>query len=420
MVLLRLPFLLIVLVYQSIFLAFSQIWANKVRSILTTVGIVIGIASVTAVVAALTGLKTNILSEFESIGGAESFIFPRMPDRGRARNIQWQSLRFREDQFENILQHCPSVERITKLMNVWRPVSRGHKTDENVRITGIDPDWHSIENRSVILGRPFSHVDMAQGKPVCLINAKVQEKLDLDRDCIGQSVFVGQQRFMIVGMVEKRSESSMFGDNQEGLEVLIPFSAARKMVPRGGFFCIATSRSPDVSEDARAEIMFFLRKSRRLTPTDPNNFEVEAIDKYIDQFKKIANGITLAAAGVVGISLLVGGVGIMNIMLVSVSERTREIGLRKAVGARPGAILLQFLIEAIILCMFGGVIGVAAGQGLTSLMKGLPDAFLDKAYIPAWAVGLSFGFAAAVGLIFGIFPAVKAARLDPIDALRHE
>src|SRR5256885_9667504 len=130
--------------------------------------------------------------------------------------------------------------------------------------------------------------------------------------------------------------------------------------------------------------------------------------------------MTMVATGIVGISLLVGGVGIMNIMLVSVSERTREIGLRKAVGARPSAILLQFLIEATMLCLMGGLIGLLAGQGLTSAMASIPQAKLEKAYIPGWAVALSFGFSAAVGLIFGMFPAIKAARLDPIEALRHE
>jgi putative ABC transport system permease protein len=130
--------------------------------------------------------------------------------------------------------------------------------------------------------------------------------------------------------------------------------------------------------------------------------------------------MTMVAAGIVGISLLVGGVGIMNIMLVSVSERTREIGLRKAVGARPSAILFQFLIEATMLCLMGGLVGLLVGQGLTTAMASIPQAKLDKAYIPGWAVALSFGFSAAVGLIFGMFPAIKAARLDPIDALRHE
>ncbi len=144
------------------------------------------------------------------------------------------------------------------------------------------------------------------------------------------------------------------------------------------------------------------------------------IEEILQEFNKIAVGVTAVAGGIVGISLLVGGVGIMNIMLVSVSERTREIGLRKAVGARPSAILLQFLVEAVVLCLFGGMIGLGIGQGLTSLIAKIPGASLDMAYIPLWAIGLSFGFAGSVGVFFGMFPAIKAARLDPIEALRHE
>jgi putative ABC transport system permease protein len=175
-----------------------------------------------------------------------------------------------------------------------------------------------------------------------------------------------------------------------------------------------------VSEEARAELTFFLRKTRHIKPEEPNNFRLEVVEQYIQQFNRVAIAITMVAAGVVGISLLVGGVGIMNIMLVSVSERTREIGLRKAVGARPAAILLQFLVEAVMICLFGGLIGVLFGHLLTRAMAQIPNAQLDKAYVPAWAVAISFGFAASVGLIFGMFPAIKASRLDPIEALRHE
>ncbi|MCK4299621.1 MAG: FtsX-like permease family protein, partial [Planctomycetes bacterium] len=142
--------------------------------------------------------------------------------------------------------------------------------------------------------------------------------------------------------------------------------------------------------------------------------------RFLEQFNKVALAITAVAGGIVGISLLVGGIGIMNIMLVSVSERTREIGLRKAVGAGPVAILLQFLVEAVTLCLIGGLVGVTVGQLLTTAIANIPNAQLEKAYIPAWAIALSFGFAMAVGLFFGMIPAVKAARLDPIDALRHE
>jgi putative ABC transport system permease protein len=415
--LLRLPIAVLLIVYQSAFLALGQIWANKVRSVLTTIGIVIGVASVTAVIAALTGLKTSVLSQFESIGTNKIFVFP---NRGTNRNVSYQRIRFKNEHFDGLLAHCPSVANFTRMMNSRDTVAYGTRVEQNVDTTAIDPAWHQIEGRTVQFGRPFSLVDVEKGSPVCLINDKTREQLALPTDCVGQSILVGRARFLIVGVLEPHTEAAMFGAERSGLEVFVPFTAMQRLQPYSGFSVIAASRSPEVSEEAQAEIRFFLRKTRRIRFGDPDNFRVEAVEKFLQQFKQIAETITFAAVGVVGISLLVGGVGIMNIMLVSVSERTREIGLRKAVGARPAAILLQFLVEAVMLCFFGGAIGLLGGQGLTSLARGIPGAHLEQAYIPAWAVALSFGFAAAVGLIFGMFPAIKAASLDPIDALRHE
>jgi putative ABC transport system permease protein len=418
MPLIRLPFSILLIVYQSAFLALSQIWANKVRSILTTIGIVIGVASVTAVIAALTGLKANVLAEFESLGTNKIFI---RPDSGGNRYMSYQRYRFHNEQFEGLLEHCPSVGTFTRRMRSrMDTVSFGTRTEPNVDVNGIDPAWHKIESRSVLEGRQFSLVDIEQGRPVCLINDITREKLAHGVDCIGQSIHVGRHRFYIVGIVETRPESSMFGGEGKGLEVYLPFTTLQRLQPYYGFNVVAESKSPEVSDEAVAELKFFLRKTRRVKFGEADTFNIEPLQQYVDKFKSIASGITMAATGVVGISLLVGGVGIMNIMLVSVSERTREIGLRKAVGARPSAILLQFLVEAVMLCFFGGLIGVAGGQGLTSMMRGIEAAHLQKAYIPAWAIALSFGFAGAVGLIFGMFPAIKAARLDPIDALRHE
>jgi len=409
---------MLVIIYQSAFLALGQIWANKVRSILTTIGIVIGVASVTAVIAALTGLKTSVLSEFESFGTNKIFMYPYYSGR---RNISYQRIKFRNEHFEGLLEHCPSVGAFTRVMNLHSDtVSYGTRSETGVDVMGIDPAWHKIENRYVTLGRQFSLVDIDQGRPVCIVNDKTRDKLGLAVECVGQSILVGKMRYLIVGVLEPHVESSMFGEERNGLEVYLPFTTVQRQQPYSGFRAVAASRSPEVSEEAEAEITFFLRKSRHVRFGDPDTFRVERVAEFVEKFKTVASTITVAATGVVGISLIVGGVGIMNIMLVSVSERTREIGLRKAVGARPAAILLQFLVEAVMLCFFGGMVGLLCGQGLTSLVKGIPAAHLDKAYIPAWAVALSFGFAAAVGLIFGMFPAIKAARLDPIEALRHE
>jgi putative ABC transport system permease protein len=407
------------LVYQSIVLAMMQIWANKMRALLTTLGIVIGVASVTAVVAALTGLQAKFVTAFETIGTNKIMIRAYRPDTGPKRYAPWQSFRLKPEEFDDLLEHCPSVRSFTRVAQFTRQVSFEDRQVDGVQVMGIEPSWHEIENRAVLEGRPFSLIDNTKARPVCLINPELRDRLRLDRDCIGQSILLQSDRYWIVGVIEPRPPLGVFGDTGGGMEVMIPFQTAWQRY-RPGIDAVATSRSPDVSEEARAELRFFLRNTRRLKPGEPDTFRMDAIEQFLQQFNSLALAITMAAAGVVGISLLVGGVGIMNIMLVSVSERTREIGLRKAVGARPAAILLQFLVEAVMICMFGGIIGVSAGYGAARGLASLPGAPLGETYVPAWAVILSFGFAASVGLIFGMFPAIKAARLDPIEALRHE
>jgi putative ABC transport system permease protein len=418
---LRFPLMLVTLIYQSISLAAGQLWANKLRAALTTLGIVIGVASVSAVIAALTGLKTQVLSEFENFGTNKLFVFADRPDSGPDRNLTWSQIRLKPEEFDGMLQHCPSVSSFTRVVHTMKDLSAGGQIEHAAPVVGIEPSWHSIENRHLIMGRPFSVVDEDQNRAVCIINTTTRDKLQLDRDPTGQYMLLGDRRFLIIGLLEKRPESGMFGGGGSQAEVFIPFSTGWEMQRDfARMYVIAASKSPELSEDAKAEINFYLTKKRRIQPGRWKTWNVEAIEQFVQQFMKVSSAITMVAAGVVGISLVVGGVGIMNIMLVSVSERTREIGLRKAVGAPPSAILLQFLIEAVVLCLLGGFIGLAVGQGLVSGIARIPNAQLGKAYIPAWAVALALGFSGGVGLIFGMFPAIKAARLDPIEALRHE
>ena len=416
---LQLPLRLLVLLYQSAVLALSQILTNKMRSFLTTIGIVIGIASVTAVIAALTGLRANVEEGFSNIGTNKIWVYPDTPNTGGQRRFNRKQFYFPKDIIEGILEHCPSLKAATRTLRMSGPVQFGDRSEPTVPINGIDPDWHIIENRFVTLGRTFSLIDNLEGSAVCLINEQLRQKLGLPFDCIGEAILVQGRRFTIVGLVETRVDAGMFGEQQTGSEVFVPFKVFYRDT---GMYMeiVLMSKSAEVSEEAQAEVKFFLRQKRHIQLGQPDNFGVRAMQQMLDEFSKVFTGITAVASGVVSISLLVGGIGIMNIMLVSVSERTREIGLRKAVGARPAAILLQFLVEAVMLCCVGGLFGILGGQGLTSIIAHIPGAKLDKAQIPGWAIALSFGFSASIGLIFGMFPAIKASRLDPIEALRHE
>lgn len=407
------------LLTQSVLLALTQIWANKTRSILTTIGVIIGVASVTAVIAALTGLQAKVLKDLENIGTNKIFVYPRRPDTGPKRNINWWEIRFKPHEFDDFLQHCPSIPRFTRIMYRDQSVRSAQQKIDKVSVQGVDASWHEVDNRKTLLGRPFTLLDEQQAHAVCLITEKLRDKLRLDRDCVGQVIYIENMRYYIVGVVEPPARMDVFGgEGEDHYEAYVPFSTLWHKYPEW-FQVIAMSKSPEFSDEARAEIKFYLRQQRRLAPDEPDTFDVETVESFVRQFNEIAAVITLVAVGVVSISLLVGGVGIMNIMLVSVSERTREIGLRKAVGARPSAILLQFLVEAVILCFIGGMVGIALGGLLTSLLTHVTDK-LNQAHIPGWAIALSFGFAALVGIFFGMFPAVKAARLDPIEALRHE
>lgn len=405
------------LLYQSAHLAFSQIWANKTRSLLTTIGIVIGVASVTAVIAALTGLKATILSQVETFGTNTIIIQPQRPDTGPLSHLPWWIIRFSEEDFDGMLEHCPSVQRYTRMSGNRQTVRHGERTVKDVQINGAEPSWHEIESRPLVLGRKLSMVD--QKRHVCLIDPQLRDKLRLDTDCIGQSIRIGHNTFSIVGVIEQKVQMGLgqMGSGRENYEVIIPFRTSFKF-GEPWIHVFAEGKSTEALEEAVAEIKFFLRRTRRIKPGDPDTFRVLSLKSAIQTFNNIAIVVTSVASGIVGISLLVGGVGIMNIMLVSISERTREIGLRKAVGAKKSAILTQFLVEAVILCFFGGLIGVGFGKLMTFGISRIP--LLEKTYIPLWAVVLSFGFAGFVGVCFGLFPAIKAARLDPIEALRHE
>ena len=419
--LLQAPMVFLRLFYQSVYLALGQIWANKTRSILTTLGIIIGVASVTAVIAALSGLRAKILTQFESIGTNTIFISPTRPDRGPMQHAPFWSIRFLPEHFDGLLEHCPSVERFGRQTGLGAyTVSHREESTENVSVTGIEPACLQIVNRTVTLGRPLSVIDEMQMRQVCIIDPKLRNDLRLDRDCIGQSILIGHNTFYIVGVLEARPESVFGGGDQKTSEIFIPFKTSFKMKRSLFIGVLAESKSPEVSDDARAEISFFLRRTRNIKPGEPDTFRVESVKNFLDIFNEVARVVMAVAGGIVGISLLVGGVGIMNIMLVSVSERTREIGLRKAVGAKKSAILTQFLIEAVVLCFVGGLFGIGLGQLLTTGIANIPKVELDMAYIPLWAIGLAFGFSGSVGIFFGMFPAIKAARLDPIEALRHE
>ncbi len=405
---------------QAVYLALSQIWANKLRSILTTLGIIFGVWAVTTVVAAISGVTTMVLSEFESLGGSKMFIFPDRPDDAPRNKYPWEMIRLKPEELVALATHCPSVVGITPQTTFGASIQHGERQRDSVSVTGIWPDWHEIERRTTLIGRPFARIDEDNARQVCLVNEAAISELGLDTDPTGEHILINTRRFLVIGVVENKQES-IFDRDTTGTEVFIPFATAVKLQSPEFFFMITMKlKGPEVVEEAKAEAKFVLRQARKLGPDDPNTFEIFAADEFIEGIQKVAGIMTVGGACVVAVSLLVGGIGIMNIMLVSVSERTREIGLRKAVGATPAAVLMQFLLEAVTLCIAGGLVGIAAGEATSFALSVIPGIGLSQAAVPWWAIVMSFSFCAVIGVVFGMFPAIKAARLDPIEALRHE
>ncbi|MDX2017318.1 MAG: ABC transporter permease [Planctomycetota bacterium] len=405
---------------QTVATAIAQIWANKFRALLATLGIIVAVTAVLATVSATRGLRQYVLDEFATLGANKVWIFPQRP-RLQGDRFSWRQIRLTTAQLDGVAANAPSIARLTPVLQFSAPVQFGETIKQNVTVSGIRAVWHDIEARPVIQGRIFSEIDEAERRQVCIINDKAIGELGLDTNAVGQFILVDGRRFIVVGVVETKTVLPMFGGGEPQTEIYVPYRTAEMMRPENrGIYAIAQTVSPDKFDDANVEVTAYLRRVRNLQPGDPDTFGVRAIEAVITQFNRVAMVITVAAAGIALISMFVGGIGIMNIMLVSVSERTREIGLRKAVGAKPSIILTQFLIEAATLCILGGMIGVALGYAIALGFQHMPKLPLPGATVPTWAIVASLAFSTITGLVAGLFPALKAAALDPIDALRHE
>jgi putative ABC transport system permease protein len=406
------------LLWQTVFLALGQVWANKVRAVLTALGIIIGVVGVSVVAAGLNGMQGYVLEQFEGIGAKKMWLWGEVPDSKRS-TMSWSDVKVSTYEARLILEHATQIETLTPGCRSSWDVANGKKVEQGVRVAGIWPTWHEIEDRQVLFGRPFSRIDDAENRQVCLINEQGIEELDLDTDPVGDYILVDGRRFLIVGVVETK-EASMFEGGQSRTEIYIPFSTHKIMNPYSWTDLTLQMVDPDKSEEAKNEIRFILRNHRNLQPDDEDTFDMFVIQSAIENFNNVARVIGFIMAGVVFVSLLVGGIGIMNIMLVSVSERTREIGLRKAMGAKPPVVLMQFLVEAVVLCIVGGIVGLIIGKGIVTAVQFVPNLPIDKLTIPSWAIALSLIFSSLVGVVFGMFPAIKASMLNPINALRHE
>jgi len=399
--------------------ALASIRAHKLRSFLTTLGIIIGVASVIAVISLIQGLSYSITSKFEGLGSNSLTVRSDTPFE---QAMQGKRNRLTLRDLEMLQHHVDDIRDVTPIMLALGDFGgsvrfQGHSTMS--RIIATRPSFQDARQIYPRLGRFITDGDDASRRRVAVIGETLRENLKLPDDPIGQFIELGGEWFKVVGLTEPRGE--MFGFSQDDYAI-IPFGTGLALSPDALredvqiSFNVADIDQIDAVTD-RVTTLF--RQLHDLKPGQPNDFKVETASQLTESFSKIIGTMTLVLGGIVGVSLLVGGIGIMNIMLVSVTERTREIGICKALGAKRQHILLQFLIEATTLSLLGGsvglVLGYALGYGAALLIPGFPGAV-----VPWWAVALAFGFSTLVGIVFGLMPAAKAARLDPIEALRYE
>jgi putative ABC transport system permease protein len=403
------------LVSETIRVALSALRANKLRSLLTMLGIVIGVGAVIAMVALGNGASNAVRDRIARLGTTVLQINPQRIQQGGIGTTSTAKLTM--DDVKSIVERCPDVVAVNQqqdrsLQVVWR------SRNTNVQVTGTASNFLEVRGFSMADGRMFTRADDAGRARVAVLGADVMPLLGVTSPeaIIGEPIRIAGRQFTVIGVMARKGTTG-FGDADE--QVLIPFQTGR-------FQIFGTDRINDIwahvnSEDslpsAMAEIQTAIRRSHRLRTDQPNDFTIRNQADLLGVLSETTATFTALLAGIAAVSLLVGGIGIMNIMLVSVTERTREIGIRKALGATRKSILLQFLVEAVVLCILGGAIGVAMGAGASMVLS---QSLGWNASIDVNAIVIAFVFAASVGIVFGVWPARRAAVLDPITALRYE
>jgi putative ABC transport system permease protein len=392
--------------------ALEQIRCHLLRALLTVLGIVIAVAATITIVSVVQGFTVFVGDFLQSFATNAMWIWPERPQGGRGRPA---SLTLND--VRALREECPAIARTSPLYRREGVIGRIDDRTAPFVLEGVGHDYDAIRNYAITSGRFFALVDVEQAQPVCVVGHATAHRLDPSGEPIGRALWIDGHRFEVVGVLEEKG--SFFGISQDDL-VLMPHSAMTRAFPaiRRRLAITAQATSEQSVGEARAQAVSLLRRRLQLDPTQPTNFQARTQDEVLRMFQRMTRLATIVLAAIAGLSLLVGGIGIMNVMLVSVTERTREIGLRKAVGARRRDILAQFLIEAVALSALGGAVGVGLGLGLCQIASLHPR--MVDVVAPWWAIGLGFGISAGTGVLFGLLPAVKAALLSPIDALRHE
>lgn len=410
---------------ENIRMALDAVWGHRFRSFLTIIGIVIGITTVVTVSSLLTGLRKGIVTFFEEFGPNNIFLTQWGGDPNQPPTLKEARRKPVTPEYAAIIKRLlPDVEEVSAglyippLVGTTPLVAKvpGFESD-NVQLDGESASAYIVSPRDLKAGRVFTAGEDARAAKVCLLGETIAEALFPDGQALGKSVSVGGDEYTVIGVFQK-AKGGFFGENGLDRQITIPLQAARTRFPQLNRFYVTVRAKEGKRDDVMEEVRALMRRLRKTPRGEQDDFALTTADQIIKQFDQITGMIVLVSIAISGLGLLVGGIGVMNIMLVSVTERTREIGVRKALGARRGDIVTQFLIEAVTLTGLGGCIGIVFAVLMTLLVGVLVPSLPSE--VPSWAIITGFSVSVAVGLFFGVWPAFKASRLDPVEALRYE